>query len=119
MNSSDINNVCDFRDGSCTRMVDSLKVTISVEPAPPVPMKETVFIVKIEGKEILSENLIMNLTMPGMYMGKNQIVLRRVAANFFMGSGVIPVCPEGGTFWNAEVFLSPGETVRFGFNVKY
>ncbi len=119
MSSSDINNVCDFKDGSCTRTVDSLKVTISVEPAPPVPMKETVFVVNIEGNEILSEKLIMNFTMPDMYMGRNQIILKRVSKNVFKGKGVIPICPLGRTRWNAEVFLSPAETLRFGFHVKY
>jgi hypothetical protein len=118
--------ICVLEKGPCVKVIDSIEVLLSAEPLPLQAFKETTFIVQIKGKEVKpNEELILDLTMPGMYMGKNQVVLKRTVAEGekgalrFTGKGIIPRCPSGKTLWEARVIIPERGTVAFRFHVKY
>jgi len=125
--------ICVLEKGPCVKVIDSIEVLLSAEPLPLQAFKETTFIVQIKGKKVKpqmllsppTEELILDLTMPGMYMGKNQVVLKRTVAEGekgalrFTGKGIIPRCPSGKTLWEARVIIPERGTVAFRFHVKY
>lgn len=64
------------------------------------------------------EKLIVDLAMPGMYMGENRVLLKRSADGGFTGIGVIPRCPSGKRLWRATIEIPDTGRVDFLFNVK-
>ncbi len=62
----------------------------------------------------------LDLTMPGMYMGKNTPLMKHVAGGRYEGTGVIMRCPSGKKLWRATVSVTakkkPG--AAFLFEVK-
>ncbi len=120
--------ICVLKKGPCVKIIDSIEVLFSAEPLPLQAFKETTFIVQIKGKEVKpqlllsppTEELILDLTMPGMYMGKNQVVLKKEKGTLrYTGKGIIPRCPSGKTLWEARVIIPERGTVTFRFHVKY
>ncbi|MFN3479924.1 MAG: hypothetical protein ACK415_06020, partial [Thermodesulfovibrionales bacterium] len=91
---------------------------LDIEPKPLQAFRETEFIVTITKTDNVPEELILDLTMPGMFMGKNQVILKRVEKNKYKGTGVIPRCPSGKTLWQADVLIPKEGSVNFKFHVK-
>lgn len=110
--------LCKFEERPCIKRLNSHEFILEVRPAPPQAFKELEFILSVKGRKVNSEELLLDLTMPGMFMGKNQVRLKRQGNNIYTGRGVIPRCPSGKTLWQAEVILSDGDTVEFRFHVK-
>ncbi len=108
--------VCDFEKRPCINRTGNIEVMLDIEPKPLQAFRETAFIVTIRG-ERLPDELLLDLSMPGMYMGKNEVVLKRTENNKYKGTGVIPRCPSGKTIWQADIFIQE-YTVSFRFNVK-
>lgn len=116
--------VCLFDKGPCIKRIDSTEVTFYAEPLPVQAFKETTFTVLIRGREVLPEELILDLSMPGMYMGKNQVLLKKARTKnneeaSYRGQGVIPRCPTGKTLWQAIIPIPGKGIVAFQFHVKY
>ncbi|MFN3740253.1 MAG: hypothetical protein ACK4TF_06215 [Thermodesulfovibrionales bacterium] len=110
--------LCDFEKVLCIKRTDNIEVRLDIEPKPLQAFRETAFIITIKGDEGLPNELLLDLNMPGMFMGKNQVILKRVEKNKYKGTGVIPRCPSGKTLWQADIFV-PGEgSVNFKFHVK-
>ena len=110
--------LCKFEEGPCIKRLNSHELILEVRPAPPQAFKELKFILSVRGRNISSEELLIDLTMPGMFMGKNQVRLKRQGNNIYTGIGVIPRCPSGKTLWQAEVILPGGDAIAFRFHVK-
>ncbi len=91
---------------------------LDIEPKPLQTFRETEFIVTISGSDKIPDKLVLDLTMPGMFMGKNQVVLKKIDKNKYSGKGIIPRCPSGKTLWQADIFIPDEGTVSFRFNVK-
>jgi hypothetical protein len=70
-------------------------------------MQNLMFLVRLERRGIPVEgaSVCISLTMPGMAMGGNRLILRPSAPGSFWGSGVIPLCPSGATVWQADVSI--------------
>jgi len=113
--------ICLLEKGPCVKGIDSIEVLLSAEPLPLQAFKETTFIVQIKGKEVkLPKELILDLTMPGMYMGKNQVVLKKEKGTLrYTGKVIIPRCPSGKTLWESKVIIPERGIVAFRFHVKY
>jgi hypothetical protein len=62
---------------------------------------------------------VIDLDMPGMEMGPNQVRLRPVNGTVFEGTGVIVRCPSGKRLWSATVILSQTTKAKFLFRVRY
>lgn len=110
--------ICDFQNVLCIEKIDNLEVMLDIEPKPLRTFRETEFIVTVTETDKIPDELLLDLTMPGMFMGKNQIVLRKTGKNKYAGKGVIPRCPSGKSLWQAEISIPEKGTVRFMVNVR-
>lgn len=110
--------ICDFLKVPCVKKLDNMEVRLDVEPKPLQAFKETEFIATITGSDKISDELYLDLTMPGMFMGKNQVVLKKINNNKYSGKGIIPRCPSGKTLWQADIYIPEKGTINFQFHVK-
>ncbi|HET6516176.1 MAG TPA: hypothetical protein VFG09_13530 [Thermodesulfovibrionales bacterium] len=113
---------CEIDKGPCSKVIGTMEVILDINPKPVKAMKELSFTVKLigEGKVISGTRVItLDLAMPGMYMGKNAVMLGRNGPSTFSGKGVIPKCPSGRRLWQATVEIREMGNVSFLFNVAY
>ena len=81
-------------------------------------MKDLTFMVTLDGKHP-GAPLFIDLGMPGMHMGPNQVVLEPVKAGVYKGKGIIVRCPSGKRTWRATVTIPDIGEVDFIFDVIY
>jgi hypothetical protein len=108
---------CDIDRGPCTKRIDNIEIALDINPKPVKAMKELSFTVNLRGSSG-HEKLIIDLDMPGMYMGENRVLLKRSDDGEFTGIGVIPRCPGGKRLWRATIEIPDIGKVDFLFNVK-
>lgn len=98
---------CNINVGSCVKSIEEEKLHIifDITPAPVVPMKELIFSITVlnDGKPLRGAEVILDLTMPGMYMGVNRPELTQGRNGRYEGAGVLPECPMGGNEWKADI----------------
>ena len=109
---------CDIQLGPCTKVKDPFTVTLDIFPKPVKAMKELIFRLTLSGREF-SDNPYIDLSMPGMAMGPNRVLMARVGSNTYEGQGVIVKCPSGRRTWKAAVTLPEAGAVDFVFDVIY
>jgi len=116
---------CLISAGPCIKEIehDGLRVIFDINPKPVSPMKDLVFQVTLTDKAgpVTDAAVIVDLTMPGMFMGTNRPVLVHKENGTYEGKGVIQTCPHGGKTWRAEVSITrQGKTasVNFAFGVE-
>lgn len=116
---------CKISAGPCFKEIehDGIRVIFDINPKPVSPMKDLVFNVTLtDGKgPVTDASVIVDLTMPGMFMGTNRPVLVHREKGKYEGRGVIQTCPHGGKTWRAEVSITrQGKTasVDFTFGVE-
>ena len=109
---------CDIQLGPCTKVKEALTVTLDIIPKPVKAMKELTFRLTLTGRE-LSDNPHIDLSMPGMDMGPNRVLMARVGSNTYEGQGVIVKCPSGRRTWKAAVTLPEAGVMDFVFDVLY
>ncbi len=108
---------CLIDQGPCTSTVAGRQVVFDISPKPVRFMKELAFTVTVDGRKT-APTVLLDLTMPGMYMGINQVILKRTADGPYSGKGIIPRCPSGKKLWRAEVSLPGGGKASYTFNVS-
>jgi len=116
---------CDIQLGPCTNTREGLAVTLDIFPRPVKAMKELTFRLTLTGRE-LSDNPHIDLGMPGMAMGPNRVLMKRVENNTsrvenntYEGQGVLVKCPSGRRTWKATVSLPDAGVMDFVFDVLY
>lgn len=109
---------CNINNGPCTLVSGARSVTLDIEPKPVSPMQELSFSVTITPCDALPEKLLLDLSMPGMMMGKNQVTLSRTTGCTYRGKGVIVRCMSGRTRWQATVLSELLDNPAFIFNVS-
>jgi hypothetical protein len=107
---------CLIDQGPCVKTVGNREVIFSIEPKPVKTMREITFVVHIVGRNI-APTLLLDLSMPGMYMGRNEVVLKKRPDGKYSGKGVIPRCPSGKRLWQAEIDIPGTGKVSYRFNV--
>ena len=88
------------------------------KPKPVKAMQDLKFLLTIKGKQPTSHPYI-NLGMPGMNMGPNQVKLTPARAGVYEGTGMIVRCPSGRRTWRALVTVPEIGEVSFTFDVVY
>jgi len=94
----------------------SQEVRLSVSPWPPRPMRDLSFAVELPGYTGGATPHV-ELSMPGMEMGRNRFPLSRGADGFFRGTGVIVRCASGRKDWEAAVTVPGGGKAVFRIDV--
>ncbi|MBI3592011.1 MAG: hypothetical protein HY099_00740 [Nitrospirae bacterium] len=107
---------CAVDERPCTKKIGAVEIVFDIKPKPVKAMRELSFAVTLKGT--VTNRLILDLGMPGMYMGKNEVVLEKTADGIYTGKGVIPRCPSGKRLWRAKI-INHGKTIaEFLFNVS-
>lgn len=115
---------CNIQKGSCVKMTGSgMDVEFDVAPRPVKAMQELLFMVtlKKQGKPVSGASLLLDLSMPDMFMGNNQPKLKEGPSGRYSGRGVIPRCVTGRKTWKASVAIAQRgqvEQVAFLFEVQ-
>lgn len=107
---------CDVSHGACIAMSGNTLVTLDISPKPVKAMKELFFSVTIKGTKIKTP-LLLVLSMPGMYMGRNEVALKQDTDGSFIGRGIIPRCPAGKKLWQADIAIPGSGSVSYRFHV--
>jgi len=108
---------CLIDRGPCTGTVAGRQVVFDISPKPVRFMKELTFTIRAPGMKT-APTVLLDLSMPGMYMGINQVTLKRVSDGSYSGKGIIPRCPSGRKLWRAEVTLPGAGKASYTFNVS-
>ena len=115
---------CAIQDGPCRKTTGSgLEVLFDVTPRPAAAMRELEFSLSLRknGKPVTGASLLLDLSMPDMFMGNNQPRLIEAQAGTYRGRGVIPRCPTGSRIWRALIAIRQSgsvEQVSFLFEVQ-
>jgi hypothetical protein len=124
VSSAENRTACDFQRGSCLiETVEGMTIEFDIQPKPVATMSELTFIVNLSrgGSPVTDASTALDLSMPGMFMGKNRPVLKQVYDGRYEGRGIITKCPSGKKTWQAEVTVEhAGKTdvASFVFEVK-
>jgi hypothetical protein len=115
---------CDIQIGSCImRMGDGMTIEFDIQPKPVAAMTESTFVITVtrNGMPITDASVHLDLSMPHMFMGKNQPVMKHIKDGRYEGKGFITRCASGKKTWQADVAVgSAGKTTvaRYEFEVK-
>ena len=109
---------CDIQNGPCTQSLSATTVTFDIHPKPVKAMENLVFRLMFSGK-VPSALPQIDLGMPGMKMGPNQIEMKATGQNVYEGTGVIVRCPSGKRIWKATVNAPGIGQAEFIFDVVY
>ena len=94
------------------------RVRFAVTPQPVRAMKPLLFqvILQNDGEP---QSVMVDLSMPNMYMGTNQVTLIKSSPGVYEGVGIIPTCPSGRKLWQANVIIDNQVAGNFFFDVQY
>ena len=109
---------CDIQNQQCVQPILNGSIVFDIQPKPVKAMKDLTFEVKVKGINP-TEPPIIDLSMPGMKMGKNKVKMKMTAKGVYQGTGIIVRCPSGKTIWQATIHLSGIGSANFIFNVIY
>lgn len=109
---------CDIQAGTCTKKVSGTSITFDITPRPVRHMQELVFSLTVKPCASLPDTLLLDLSMPGMVMGKNQVPLVKKSSCLYQGNGLIVKCKSGRKLWKATVLSEKLNNVAFTFNVR-
>jgi len=109
---------CDAHKGGCSQSSGDLTVSLEITPRPVKAMQDLVFKVSITGASP-AEPPHIDLGMPAMKMGPNQVALKPTGPGTYEGTGVIVRCKSGKRTWFANVIVPGSGEVKFIFDVIY
>ncbi len=109
---------CDIQNQSCVQSISGGRVTFNIGPKPVKAMEDLLFEVRVKDLDLTGPPLI-DLKMPGMRMGKNQVKTKMTDKDVYQGTGIIVRCPSGKTVWQAVVNLPGIGKLNFIFDVVY
>ena len=115
---SEIKLNCNIHHSPCTQTISGTKISLEIFPRPVKSMEDLTFQVKIPGYSG-SVLPVLDLDMPGMEMGINQVHFKVLRQGVFSGKGVIVRCPTGKKLWRASITVPEMGTANFVFNVVY
>lgn len=107
-----------IHEKACTITSGSYTVTLNIDPKPVKHMKELTFSVTVSPCDKLPASLLLDLSMPGMAMGKNQVTLVKKSGCTYEGNGIIVRCMSGRTLWQATILSDELNNPAFTFNVR-
>lgn len=112
---------CRIDEGFCEKSVRSLRVSFELSPKPVKAMRELLFSVTIRDavSPVPDASVQVSLTMPGMVMGTNIVMLQHKGNGIYEGKGVIVRCPSGKKIWKADVAVRrAGRTTTVPFLIE-
>lgn len=109
------NKVCNFSKIKKDEIL--FRGTLDLNPKPVVSMKEITFTLVLDYQKFTPEEILLDLTMPEMYMGDNKVRLTKKQDNIYEGKGIFPECTSKFTKWNIEVFFDQYTSTNVQFDI--
>ncbi len=115
---------CVIQQGPCIKEAgQGMRILFDIQPRPVKALSDLVFSVTLtrSGKSVTDAAVLLNLSMPGMYMGRNQPVLKHVQDGRYEGKGIITRCMSGRKTWKADISIrqqAVAERASFVFEVQ-
>jgi hypothetical protein len=115
---------CAIQHGACQFTTPSgMTVEFDIQPKPVKAMSKLQFFVSLKenGKPVTDALVTFDLTMPGMYMGKNAPDMKHITNGRYEGNGIITRCMSGRKTWQADITIERSGTrqaARFVFEVQ-
>jgi len=110
---------CDPERGVCAKRIGDREIIFRISPKQVKAMEELVFSLVIRPDAPSPGEISLDLSMPGMYMGENRVLLKKSPDGTYRGKGVIPKCRSGRRLWKAAADIPGTGKVDFTFNVSY
>ncbi|NMW19163.1 MAG: hypothetical protein HKK66_09100 [Chlorobiaceae bacterium] len=107
-----------IHDGPSTIKAGNHIVTLTIEPRPVCAMKELTFNLTVTPCDKMPDRLLLDLSMPGMQMGKNQVTLFKKSASLYEGEGIIVRCMSRQTLWQVTILSDELNNPVFTINVR-
>ena len=103
---------CDIQHGPCIRETNGMTITFDIRPKPVRTLSELQFRVTVKRNNlpVTDAAVALDLSMPGMYMGKNRPVLKHLGQGAYQGTGIITRCTTGQKTWQAAVTVGRGDS---------
>ncbi len=105
-------------ESPCTITSGQRTVTLNIEPKPVRAMQELTFTLTVRPCDALPASLLLDLSMPGMEMGKNQVTLHKTNDGRYEGKGVIIRCMSHHTLWRVTIVSDELHNPAFTINVR-
>ena len=116
---------CDIQRGPCIQETgDGMRVEFDIQPKPVTTMSGLTFFIHLtrNGKPVTdASSVVLDLSMPGMYMGRNRPVLKQLDNGRYEGKGLITRCMSNSSTWQAEITVERGKRITvadFEFEVQ-
>ncbi|MCS7149612.1 MAG: hypothetical protein N2Z40_03230 [Caldimicrobium sp.] len=108
---------CDLQKSACEVFFGKHKIIFDLKPKPVRAMQELTIEIQID-PPLQAEELLVDFTMPEMYMGENKAKVKKILAAQYEGKIILPRCKK--TLWQAEVIdLSTKKTLaKILFHIK-
>ncbi len=103
--------------GGRTSPGEEKSIELEIGPQPIKAMKLLLFRVQMQGYEE-AEKILVDLSMPEMFMGINRFYLKRKGPGLYEGKRIIPTCPTGKTLWQAKVIIDHSVEKEMQFHVQ-
>jgi hypothetical protein len=115
--------LCDIQHDPCIMKTNDLTITFDILPKPVRTLSELRFMVTVKKHDtpVTDATVALDLSMPGMYMGRNRPELKHSGQGIYQGTGIITRCTSGKKNWQAQVTVGRGysETVAvYQFEVQ-
>ncbi|NTV66893.1 MAG: hypothetical protein HGB06_04290 [Chlorobaculum sp.] len=107
-----------IHSGPCAKQANGRTVTLDITPRPVRAMQPLLFRVSVEPSGDLPPVLMLDFSMPGMYMGQNRMKLVRTASGAWEGRGVIVRCMSGKKLWQLMLLSPELGNPAFSFDVR-
>ena len=105
---------CSVNAGPCVAKTTdgAIEVTLDITPKPVAAMRELTFQVQLKDRRgpMTDASVKILLSMPGMYMGKNEVTLSSRNGRY-EGTGIIVRCPSGKKTWQADVVIRSSDKI--------
>lgn len=108
--------ICNFKIQEKEKII--FEGTLDLSPRPVRVMKEIQFTLQLNSFDFQPEEILLDLTMPEMYMGENQVKLIPVKENQYVGKGIFPECSSGFKRWNIEIIFSKKYSTNIQFDIQ-
>jgi hypothetical protein len=115
---------CRIGKGPCVKTIMPGEITavFAIRPKPVKMMSALFFDLSLREGDmpIADADVLLHLTMPGMYMGEHKVVMIHKGGGHYEGSGIIPRCRSGKRIWKASFIINNTSTDPPGIvNAEY
>ena len=84
---------------------------LNLHPKPVYAMKPIEFDLTLTTSKLQNPEILLNLTMPAMYMGINKVFLKKVSKNVYKGNGMFAECVTEDRRWNIKIVFKENEKI--------